>query len=128
MNRIYHPWTKWECFKAGFFTKEGDNSKQERQRDNYVDLLTDTPKFEAALERVLAEWPNSCEQNLSNESMNRVAWLGQASCAILFNACAEQTRGVFHVLSKDAQDLANATARKYLNKWLEQRGEPPCLT
>ena len=137
IQRIWHPWDKWECYRAGFF--KGDAKKIPEWRESYVRLLTDLNLFEQTLKKVIDEWPHSCEHNLTNESMNRIAWLGQASCAYAFGACAHQTRSAFKLLTDDQQQAANAMAEKYLNIWLErhlvrlkeiprdENGLPSCL-
>ena len=117
IERIYHPWNKWECFQHGFFTGNGD--VQAKQNDNYVKLLTDLTLFEACLKKVTTMWPYSCEHNLTNEGMNRVAWLGQASAAYLFGARADATRHNFSRLTEDQQRAANNLAQRYLDMWLE---------
>jgi hypothetical protein len=89
----------------------------------YAEFLRDTEAFRAALARVLAEWPKSCEHYLSNENMNRIAWLGQASACIA-RALPAQFRSGFNLLSEAEQHEANETALGALNLWLESRGEP----
>lgn len=124
MKRIYHTWEKWECYPAGFYEDlppEGMTPKDALHA--YRDFLRDIPRFEAALTRVLAEWPRSCEHYLSNESMNRIAWLGQASMCIATRVPAV-FRGGFNLLSPEEQRLANEAALRALNRWLEVRGEP----
>jgi hypothetical protein len=107
MERIYHTWDKWECYPAGFF----ENKPKERNLSEgmcklmYAEFLRDTPRFEEAMAGVLRDWPNSCEQWLSNERMNRIAWLGQA-----------------------AMCYATGIPSKYLNIWLESRSEPTLAT
>lgn len=120
MNRIWHPWTKWECFKAGFFTPMKGKAAVTEAQANYRRLLTDIHYFERVLARVITEWKYSCEHNLTNESMNRIAWLGQASCALEFGCCAEQTRSAFQTLTEAQQNAANAAADKYLQFWLSR--------
>lgn len=118
MMRIYHPWNKWECYKHGFY------GGMEYQKDDtlhlYADLLKDLPKFEGALKTIISEWHYSCEHNLSNEGMNRIAWLGQASCALLYNVPNSVSMGGYNLLSLEEQEAVDAMAQKYLNLWLEQ--------
>ncbi len=118
VNRVYHPWHTWECYKAGFFTPARSADQLRAWRVGYRELLTDIPRFHQAMERVLHEWPNSVAHNLTNEGMNRIAWLGQSSCCITFGAAAEQTRSAFNLLSTDEQDAANAAAALVLFEWL----------
>lgn len=118
IERIYYPWTEWECFRAGFFTPTGTADTLRTWRRQYVELLSDLKAFRAAMERVITEWPNSTAHNLTNEGMNRIAWLGQSSCCIVFGACAEQTRSAFNLLPQKKQDAANAAAAAMLDEWL----------
>ena len=124
ITRIYHPWWKWECYKAGFFKKESNKERQSAHQKAYVELLSDLDKFAYAMRCVINYWPYSCEHNLTNESMNRIAWLGQASACYTFGACAEQTRGAFHHLSQKQQDEANALADLYLKFWTTRHLTP----
>lgn len=85
-------------------------------RAAYATFLGDIPRFDAALARVLAEWPVSCEQFLSNTSLNRIAWLGQSSACIDMGVPAAFRSG-FKLLSADAQTAANDKAEEWLRKW-----------
>lgn len=122
-NRIVHTYDKWECFKAGFYatTKEG-MTKQECE-EAYRDFLADDARFGAALESVITEWKHSCEHYLTNEAMNRVAWLGQASACYAMGI-PSVFRGGFYLLSEPQQAHANELAHAALNRWLEANGRP----
>lgn len=117
MIRIYHHWEKWECFRAGMYeTVPPPGLSADECRRAYADFLTNDARFSMAMQRVLDEWPNSCDQFLSNEDINRVAWMGQASMCIETGVpCV--FRGGFKLLSKKQQDRANALAAEYVKKW-----------
>lgn len=121
IKRIYHTWDKWECYPAGFYENSKEGMTKSECEAIYADLLSDLLKFENALERVTNEWKNSCEHYLSNESMNRIAWLGQASLCIEKGIPSCFRTGYF-LLTKDQQKNADELALKYLNKWLVLRG------
>lgn len=127
MKRIYHTWDKWECYPAGFYddkpASRPDSKKPELEKE-YSEFLADSEKFRAALLGVLSNWKNSCEHYLSNENMNRIAWLGQAA-ACFSMGLPSAYRGGFHLLSDDQQRMADSVALEALNQWLAQRGEPP---
>jgi hypothetical protein len=125
MKRIYHPWTVWECYPAGMYSTTAEIGS-EAALQAYAVFLHDTSRFERALQRVLAEWPLACEHFLSNESINRIAWLGQASMCIDTGipACF---RGGFKLLDNNARDIANRTAQIFLDRWIrgrEKQGAP----
>ena len=125
MKRIYHTWDEWECYPAGFY----ENRPKDRSltpdecKAIYRDLLADIPRFRDALSRVLLEWPMSCEHYLSNERMNRIAWLGQASLCIA-EGIPSTFRGGYALLTQEQQLAADLAALDALNEWLTGRGEP----
>ena len=123
MNRIYHTWDKWECFRAGFYDSVKSGMTKDECEEEYRNFLSDIHLFENVLSNVIKEWKYSCEHNLSNESMNRIAWLGQACLSYELNipACF---RGGYNYLSGEQQSAADNMALKYLNIWLEDNGEP----
>lgn len=124
MERIYHTWEKWECYPAGFYEDRcPDGMSKEEGEEMYRSFLSDLPAFEAALQAVTTEWKHSCEHYLSNECMNRIAWLGQAAMAYR-HGVPSMCRGGFNRLTPDQQEAANALALEYLNRWMERYGEP----
>lgn len=85
----------------------------------YKNFLSDNIKFKNALFRVINKWTHSCEQFLTNESMNRIAWLGQAAMCIetgIPNIC----RSGFKLLSDEQQKEANNIANNTLYDWVIQ--------
>lgn len=130
MKRIYHTWEKWECYPAGFFENKPKNNPKMSEGECkylYAEFLRDIPRFESAMAGVLKDWPNSCEQWLSNERMNRIAWLGQAAMCYA-TGIPSTFCGGFNQLTAEQQHDANLAALKYLNIWLESRGEPTLAT
>lgn len=128
-GRVYHTWDRWEAFTAGFFDSTPPNrSLTERQmKATYADFLRDLPRFEAAMDGVFRDWPNSTEHNLSNERMNRIAWLGQAAMCWETGIPAAFCNG-FSLLSTKEQDAANQAAFNRLNMWLAANGRPTLET
>ena len=123
MTRIYHTWDKWECYPAGFYELQPPNGMTAKQaQDAYATFLRDIPKFESAMHRLFCEWPNSCEHYLSNDRMNRIAWLGQAAVCIE-HKIPHGYRGGFNQLNPREQDAANQAALRMLNAWMRKRGE-----
>lgn len=119
MERIYHPWDKWEDYRSNFYggVKE---YKKDGTLETYAAMLRDLDRFEAALQIIIRDWRYSCEHNLTNESMNRIAYLGQAACALLYNVPHNVSMGGYNLLTSEQQQAADAMADKYLNIWLEQ--------
>jgi hypothetical protein len=124
VERVFHTWDKWESFHYGFYNSnppEGISKKQAEQL--YFELLSSTEQFGSVLEKIIVDWPNSCEHNLTNRTLNRIAWMGQAALAYKYNIPAH-FRGGFNLLSPEQQHAANLTALKYINKWMVAKGYP----
>lgn len=121
-GRILHTWEKWECYRAGFYAERppGGLSQQDGE-ELYREFLSDLGRFEVALKHITTEWKHSCEHYLTNDRMNRIAWLGQAAAAhaIQMPSCC---RGGYHRLTEEQQVDADAMALLYLNEWLEANG------
>lgn len=117
MKKIWHSWDKWECCKYGFYSSFDDlDITKEEAQEKYREFLSDLSRFEQALIGVINEWNFSCEHFLTNTSINRIAWLGQASCAYAMGIPAE-ARGGFKLLTEQQQKEADSLALKYLKIW-----------
>lgn len=116
-GRVFHTWDKWECYRAGFYAEVLPADGEERYRE----FLADLDRFQQALIVVTNEWTHSCEHYLTNERMNRIAWLGQAAVAQALGI-PSGCRGGYHLLSQEQRNAADALALDYLNKWLTSHG------
>lgn len=118
-NRIFHTYDKWECHKAGFYANQKDGMTSEECKIAYSDFLRNDKEFRDALKHVISEWTHSCEHYLTNESMNRIAWLGQAAMCYSTGVPSKFCSG-FNLLSEEEQKHANLIALEYLNEWLSK--------
>lgn len=124
MERVYHTWEKWECYPAGFY---GSRPPKGMTADDceaaYAELLSDEGSFRDACAGVVVNWPNSCEHYLTNEKMNRIAWMGQAALAYArgIPACY---RGGYNRLTDEQQRIADLIALYYINEWMRSNGHP----
>jgi len=119
--RIFHTYEKWECYKAGFYNTTKEGMTKEECEQEYCNFLQDEKQFRKALQHIINNWKNSCEHYLTNKSMNRIAYLGQASLCYAKQIPAT-FRGGFNLLSEKQQTKANKIALEYLNKWLVKNG------
>lgn len=117
IKRIYHTWDKWECYPAGFYENSKSGMTKDECENEYKTFLSDLSRFELALKRLISEWKYSCEHYLTNEKMNRIAWLGQAAMCIESNIPSCFRSGYF-LLDKQQRSDADELALKYLNVWL----------
>lgn len=118
LKRVYYTWDRWECYKAGYFEDLPPNGLTKTQAtEEFGNFFKDLNQFEQGLEHVLSEWKNSCEHNLTNDKLNRIAWLGAASVCIM-TGISSSFRSGYSILSEDEQRAADNLALVYLNKWL----------
>ena len=120
-DRIFHTFDKWECHKAGFYANSKDGMKAEQCEEAYRDFLSNDERFRAGLRGVLDTWINSCEHYLTNKSMNRIAWLGQAAMCFSTGVPSKFCAG-FNLLTPEQQERANEIALEALNEWNTKYG------
>lgn len=122
INRIYHRWEQWECYRAGFFEENPPKGMTAEDCQNkYAEFLRDIKLFKQTAYEVLDKWPKSCEHNLTNASMNRIAWIGQSSVCLKYGIPAKY-RGGFNLLNENEQLAANNVALEIINYWMFLRG------
>lgn len=121
-NRIFHEWQDWECYPAGFYADKPPKGMTVEQCEiAYRDFLSNIDQFSKTLSRLIVEWKHSCEHYLTNEKMNRIAWLGQASMC-LHSGISSRFCGGYNLLSDQQKENADRKALEYLNKWLTSQG------
>jgi ParB-like chromosome segregation protein Spo0J len=118
-NRIFHTYDKWECHKAGFYQSKKKDWTNEQCENEFIRVLSDQKLFGEILDKIIVEWKYSCEHYLTNKSMNRIAWLGQA--AVCYNSgVPSRYSSAWFDIPEETREEANRTALIYLNKWLEK--------
>jgi len=126
MERIYHTWEKWECYPAGFYNPKPPRKDMTTEdcKAAYADFLRDSDRFAHAATQVLLEWPNSCEHYLTNERMNRIAWVGQAAMC-WETGVSKFFCGGYFLLTPDEQKEADEVALGALSVWMVENGHAP---
>jgi hypothetical protein len=97
----------------------------EQCEKEYAVFLSNNDKFKKALNGVIHDWKYSCEHYLTNKSMNRIAWLGQASMCYATGIPSKFCSG-FNLLTPIEQEIANNIALEYLNKWNIMNNKKEC--
>ena len=116
-DRIFHTYDKWECHKAGFYSPTKEGWSHQECKDEFKRILSDQNLFGEILGRVIVEWKNSCEHYLTNISMNRIAWLGQAAVCY-HSGVPSRYSDAWMDLDRKTREKADSTALTYLNKWM----------
>lgn len=116
MIRIYHRYELWECWRAGFFWNDSGLSKQEL-KDKCIQFFLNKKLVEKYMRMVITKWPYSCEHNLTNESMNRVAWLGQAAACLYCKCPSPITMEAWRNIPQASRDEADKIAENIIAEY-----------
>lgn len=116
IHQIYHPYYLWEDHKAGFYDNISGKEKEVLLKQ-VVSFFENSKLVEQYMNKAIEQWVYSCEHNLSNLSMNRIAYLGQAAACIYCAAPSILTMQAWSLVSNESQNKANEIASQVINKW-----------
>jgi hypothetical protein len=113
-DRVYHPYHLWEEVAAGMWSASV-NKKEQLERA--ASFTGDHKAYGENMLRVVSEWPISCENALTDESLNQRAWVGHAACALAIGCPEDITREAWGLLSDEQRILANREADRAIRVW-----------
>lgn len=119
MNRIYHPYWYWEDYKSGFYENCSGEIKQQYIQ-KVLEMFNSEQLTYEYMNKVINEWPYSCEHNLTNESLNKIAYIGQGACCLFANIPSTVTMEAWSLLKPEIQERANKQAESILNEWMQK--------
>lgn len=114
IDRIYHPWDKLEEVKANMW---GEAEDRKDMLAKAIKFTGDHKLYGSFMRRVIVEWPISCENALTDHSLNKKAWIGHAACAMAISCPEDITREAWGHLTDGQQLLANKEAARALQSW-----------
>ena len=107
VEQIFHHYEKWEDWKAGMYRQcQYDN----QLIDDAKSLLSSPHEFLKAGREMVASWKYAAEQNLTDKSQNRQAWVGQASCCFKCGVPEHLTRMAWREIENSIRVTANEIA------------------
>lgn len=118
LKRVYHHYLKCEEYQGNMW-KTLPVDQRPVAIEASATLMIDHVQFEQACRRVVAEWPFSCEANLTASVINHQAWIGHAACALNHGASEDLTRLAWRTLTEEQQGLANLAADRAILHWRE---------
>lgn len=123
LKRVYHPYWNWEEIN---FNMWGTVSNRKAFLEKAERFTGDHKKYGRFMMRVIREWPVSCENALTDNSINKKAWVGHAACALALGCPEDITREAWGRLTSEQQLLANKEADRAIKTWeynyLKDRG------
>lgn len=123
-KRVYHPFWKWEEVDHGMWST-CKNKKE--MLEKAVEFTGNHALYGSFMQRVIKEWPISCENALTDESTNKKAWIGHAACAMAINCPEDITRKAWGYLTDEQRLLANKEADKAIKSWEDAYIKDKCL-
>lgn len=106
MKQKFYNYLLWEEYQNGMWRKVNKAQENEYLK-KAIKFTGDHILYGIWMLKVVASWPISCEQNLTNPDINHKAWIGHAACCLSFQCPEYIVRMAWHHLSKKQQDLAN---------------------
>jgi len=126
MRQIFHPYWLWEDWKNGMWRKESKQYESEKLQE-IIEFTGNHKLYGLAMIRVIDEWEKSCENNLSNVSLNRKAWIGHAACSIERDYPEYLVRQAWQLLTENQRILANREANRAIKIWEQRKKLKPTL-
>lgn len=115
IEQVWHPYWLWE--DAMMYHPALPDVNGEDRTKKVIELLGDTDHFYRVAKWMMLAFPYACEHNLTNPAMNRIAYIGQASCFYAYGITEEEVRKAWRFLSEEQRNEANETAGKALEEW-----------
>ena len=112
--RIFHRFEKWEDSNNGMYDNKNDDGTI---KSKCIELLSNKKLFLDWALKVIEEWKYSTEENLSQPNMNRMAWIGQASCCMYCGASDNITKDAWNELTPKQQKEASLIAETVIKIW-----------
>lgn len=113
-ERVWRAWTEWEEVK---FNMWGEVADRKSAIESAIRFTSDHKLYGSFMRRIIKEWPASCENALTDYSLNRKAWIGHAAVALALQIPEDITRAAWARLTSEQQFLANEEARRAISSW-----------
>lgn len=114
IERVWRPYTEWEELHHNMW---GEVHDSKMMLECAIAFTGDAVLYGGYMQRVIREWPASCENALTDLHLNRKAWIGHAAAALALNCPEDITRKAWGKLSDEQQHLANLEAVRAIQSW-----------
>lgn len=110
----------WEDYINGMY--DSPNNK-EYEIELAISIFNDFKVFEKLCNKVIDNWNMCCIENLTNKSMNRIAWLGQSALNIDNNIKEISTKNAWKLLDSEVKNKLNEIAYKTILNYEKRNKE-----
>lgn len=114
LNRVYRKISEWEEVEHNMWGKAKNKNAMLKKA---IEFTSNHIAYGEYMMRVAKEWPASCENALTDNMINKKAWIGHAACALALGCPEDITRKAWGYLSYEQQLLANNQAEAAIQSW-----------
>lgn len=111
MKRVYRHYLDWEDFECGMWSRVGNEVEKELLQ-KAIEFTGNHELYGAAMMEVITKWPNTMEHNLTNASINRLAFIGHCAVSFKFGIPEYITRKAWKELTDTQRHMADEEAKK----------------
>lgn len=116
LTRVYHPYNEWEEIRFNMWG-ECFNETEKQWLERIIAFTGDHILYGFYMNKVIKDWPISCENALTDPFINKKAWVGHAATAYATFAPEHITRKAWRYLSDEQKYLANKQAERAIQSW-----------
>jgi hypothetical protein len=120
LNKAWYPFWAWEHWQHGFFGGPSQILSVAEAEDLRMEFFREPNLFEKTALELFIEWPVCVEHFMTDQEINRVAWLGQVS-SFYCHGLSEQYSYVYNKLQKTEREKNNKLAKDLINEWETDR-------
>jgi hypothetical protein len=113
-KRVYRHYLEWEEVRYNMW---GTVPDRKVFLEYAIQFTGDHHLYGSYMQLVVQQWPVSCENALTDESLSKKAWLGHAACALAFCCPEDIVRLAWGKLTDEQQLLANKEAARAIQIW-----------
>lgn len=114
LKRVYHHHGEWEEIPAGMW---GEVEDRKAWIAKAIAFTGNHKLYGSFMMKVITHWPISCENALTDSSLNQKAWIGHAACALAIGCPEDITREAWGQLTDEQRLLANKEADRAIRMW-----------
>lgn len=116
LKRVYHDCRTWEEMQHNMW---GSVENKKKALSSAIKFTSDHKKYGRYMQKVIREWPISCENALTDKTLNQKAWIGHAAVALALRIPEDITRKAWGSLTDEQRLLANKEAARAICDWEE---------
>jgi len=125
MSKVWYPYWSWETYRHGFYEGASKVFSQKEAESLRMEFFKKTGLFRKTALKLFKEWPVATEHFLTDEQINRVAWLGQA-CSCYHDGLSDKYSYAYNLLEKEVRKENNKIAKDLIDEWLSDRDNGGC--